>query len=177
MEPPSQTACKLFFCSHSGLGAGSSGGWGCLFWDFLPSGAWRPWFLSPLGVPTGILGFCHSPTTTLILAWGWGGGHVAPSHPLTKLNALNLLFFSFLFFSFPSFLVFLEPHLWHMEVPRLGVQSELQLPAYTTATATWGPSRVCNLQHSSQQRWVLNPLSKAKDRTCILMHAIQIHFH
>ena len=26
----------------------------------------------------------------------------------------------------------------------LGVQSELQLLAYTTATATWDPSRVCN---------------------------------
>ena len=37
-----------------------------------------------------------------------------------------------------------------MEVPRLGVQSELQLPAYTTATATPGPSRVCDLHHSSQ---------------------------
>ena len=32
--------------------------------------------------------------------------------------------------------VFLGPHLWHMEVPRLGVELELQLPAYTTATAT-----------------------------------------
>ena len=31
------------------------------------------------------------------------------------------------------FLVFLEPHPWHMEIPRLGVQLELQLPAYTTA--------------------------------------------
>ena len=31
---------------------------------------------------------------------------------------------------------FLGLHLWHMEVPRLGVKSELQLPAYTTATAT-----------------------------------------
>ena len=29
---------------------------------------------------------------------------------------------------------FLGPHLWHMEVPRLGVDSELQLLAYTTAT-------------------------------------------
>ena len=29
---------------------------------------------------------------------------------------------------------------WHMEVPRLGVESELQLPAYTTATATQDPS-------------------------------------
>ena len=28
---------------------------------------------------------------------------------------------------------FLGPHLWHMEVLRLGVEWELQLPAYTTA--------------------------------------------
>ena len=29
---------------------------------------------------------------------------------------------------------FLGPHLQHMEVPRLGIESELQLPASTTAT-------------------------------------------
>jgi len=36
------------------------------------------------------------------------------------------------------FSVFSEPHFLglHMEVPRLGVESELQLPVYTTATAT-----------------------------------------
>ena len=34
------------------------------------------------------------------------------------------------------FFFFLGPHLWHMEVPRLGVKSELQVLAYTTATAT-----------------------------------------
>ena len=39
-------------------------------------------------------------------------------------------------------LVFLGPHLWHMEVPRLEVRSELQLPAYTTATAMVNPSRI-----------------------------------
>ena len=33
------------------------------------------------------------------------------------------------------FCLFLRPHLLHTEVPRLGVESELQLPAYTTATA------------------------------------------
>ena len=32
------------------------------------------------------------------------------------------------------------------------------------------------LHHSSQQRWILNPLSKARDRTCILMDAGQIRF-
>ena len=31
---------------------------------------------------------------------------------------------------------FLEPHLWHVEFPRLGVERQLQLPAYTAAAAT-----------------------------------------
>ena len=52
-----------------------------------------------------------------------------------------------------------------MEIPRLGVKSNLQLLAYTTATATWDPSQFYDLQHSSQQRWVLNPLSEARDGT------------
>ena len=43
-------------------------------------------------------------------------------------------------------------------VPRLGVESELELPAYTTASATWDPSHVCNLHHSSWEYWILNPL-------------------
>ena len=37
------------------------------------------------------------------------------------------------------FMVFLELHPWHMEIIRLGIESELQLPAYTTATATPDP--------------------------------------
>ena len=49
------------------------------------------------------------------------------------------------------FTVFLGPHPQHMEVPRLGVELELQLPAYTTATATRDLSHVCELHHSSQQ--------------------------
>ena len=44
-------------------------------------------------------------------------------------------FFS-LFFGGGSFL---GPHPLHTEVPRLGVQSELQPPAYTTATAMPDP--------------------------------------
>ena len=44
------------------------------------------------------------------------------------------LYEAFFFF----FLVFLRPHLWHMEVPRLGAKSELQLPAYTTAHGNTG---------------------------------------
>ena len=44
---------------------------------------------------------------------------------------------------------FLGPHLWHMKVPRPGVESELQLPAYTTVTATQDLSCICDLHHSS----------------------------
>ena len=61
-----------------------------------------------------------------------------------------------------------------MEVPRLRVESELYLLAYTTATATPDPSYVCHLRHSSQQRQILNPLSKGRDQTCILMDASQV---
>ena len=43
----------------------------------------------------------------------------------------------------------LGPHPRHMDVPRLGFESELQLLAYTTATATWDPSHVSDLHHSS----------------------------
>ena len=50
---------------------------------------------------------------------------------------------------------------------RLGVKSELQLLAY--ATAMQDPSLICNLQHNSQQCWILNPLSKAREQTHILM--------
>ena len=47
--------------------------------------------------------------------------------------------------------------------------------ANAKATAMQGPSCVCNLHHSSQQYQILNPLSKARDQTCILMGASQIH--
>ena len=36
-----------------------------------------------------------------------------------------------------------------MEVPQVGVELELQLPAYGTVTAMQDLSRVCNLHHSS----------------------------
>ena len=51
--------------------------------------------------------------------------------------------------------------------PRLGVEGELQLPAYTTALPD--PSCIC----SFGQCWVPNPLSKARDGTHILMATSQ----
>ena len=61
-----------------------------------------------------------------------------------------------------------------MEVPRLGVELELQLPAYTTATATQDLSHVCKLHHSAQQHRILNLLSEARDQTRALMDTSQV---
>ena len=57
-------------------------------------------------------------------------------------------------------IIFLVLHLQHMKVPRPGVKSGLQLPAY-----------------SSGQHQIPNPLSGARDRTCILMDTSQIRYH
>ena len=73
-------------------------------------------------------------------------------------------------FCFLGFLfVFLGPYPRHMEVPRLGNESELQLSACITATTTQDPSCICDLHRSSWQCWIPDALSKARDRTCIPM--------
>ena len=58
-------------------------------------------------------------------------------------NLPNDFFFFFLFF--------LGPHLHHMDVPRLGVDSELLLPVYTTTTGMPDLSHIFNLHHSTWQ--------------------------
>ena len=63
-----------------------------------------------------------------------------------------------------------------MEVPRLGAELKLWPPVYATATAMQDLSLVCDLYHSSQQCWILNPLSESRDRTCILMDTSRIRF-
>ena len=95
-------------------------------------------------------------------------------HWLNWLNKAKCLTSQKWFTLFYLFCVFVGPHLRHMQVPRLGVESEL--PAYTTATPTLDPSCVCNLHHSSLQCWILNPLIEARDQTCNLMDANQICF-
>ena len=78
--------------------------------------------------------------------------------------------FAFIFF------VFLRLYPRHMEVPRPGVEWELHLPAYATATAMPDLSHVCELHHSPRQHWILNPLSEARDQTCNLIVPSQIRF-
>ena len=71
-----------------------------------------------------------------------------PLYILSQLHRSHFCCIGFFFF-------FLGLYLQHTEVPRLGVKSELQLPAYATATATPDPSCICNLCHSSWQCQIL----------------------
>ena len=82
------------------------------------------------------------------------------------------LIFDFLFFP-----IFLGLHPWHMEVSRLGVESELKPLAYITAVATVDPRCVCDLHHSSQQHQIVNPVSEVRDWTCILMDTSWVCYH
>ena len=79
---------------------------------------------------------------------------------IARIHFLHYLFFFFFWFVF-----FLGPYQRHMEVPKLRVKSELQLPA--TAEATQDPSCVCHLHYSSWKCWILSPLSEARSQTCI----------
>ena len=63
--------------------------------------------------------------------------------------------------SLPSFLP-------HMEIPRLGIKLELQLPAYITATATLYLSCICNLRPGLWWHRILNPLSEARNQNNVL---------
>ena len=71
---------------------------------------------------------------------------------------------------FTSFF-FVGPHPCHVEIPKLGIKSELQLLAFTTATPEL--SFIGNL-HGSRQRQILNPLSKASDGTHILVDTSRV---
>ena len=66
-----------------------------------------------------------------------------------------------------------------MQVPRLGVELELQLLAYTTATAMPDLSHTCDLHHSSRQHNTgsFNPQPKPRDQTHILMDTSRVCDH
>ena len=66
-----------------------------------------------------------------------------------------------------------------MEVPRPGVESELQLPDYVIATAAPDPSHTTAATHTTAQgnAGSFNTLSKARDQTRVLMDASQVRYH
>ena len=56
---------------------------------------------------------------------------------------MHFIYFYFIFLLFSA-----APG--HMEVPKLGVKSELQLPSYATVIAMPDPSCIWDLDHNSQ---------------------------
>ena len=94
----------------------------------------------------------------ITVQWEWWRNIVIQMLPHYSIKYLLFLFICL-------FVCFLGLHLWHMEVPRLGIESELQPLAYTTATATHDLCWVCSLHHSLWEHWILNPLSKARIET------------
>ena len=107
--------------------------------------------------------FCQLFLDTLLLLWAI----LAWDRLTEKIHSIVFFFFFGLFRAAPR----------HMEVPRPGVESELWPLTYATAIAIPDLSCVWDLHHSSRPSWSLNPLNKARDRTCTLMDTSQIGFH
>ena len=84
------------------------------------------------------------------------------------------LFFYILKFYFIVF--FGGPDPQPLGFPRLGVTLELYSLAYTICTPMPDLSCIWDLHHHSLQCWILNPLSEARDPTCVLTDISQIHF-
>ena len=155
--PGSHAGYYVTFTSHLSLGSASL--WQPLRFPFL----WWPWQF--WGVLVRNIGEC--PLLQFVGCFSLRGskpiqeGRVLMTHPSSRATCFLFCFVSFVL---------------HAEVPRLGVKSELQLPAYTTTIATWDPSWTCELHHSSWQRQILNPLNEARNQTPNLMVPSQIRF-
>ena len=54
------------------------------------------------------------------------------------------------------FFSFLGLYMGHIDIPRLGIKSDLQLLAYATATARPDLSHICDLHYSSLQCRILD---------------------
>ena len=107
----------------------------------------------------------------MVAVFVWGNIFSAPTWILPyEEEHLSLSFFFFLFSFFRA-----APAAYGSSQAR--VELELQLPAYITTTAIPDLSHVCDLHCSSRQNQILNPLSGARDGTCILKGTSQVHYH
>ena len=79
------------------------------------------------------------------------------------------------FFCYCCSYSFLGPQLWHVEIPRLGIELELQLLAFATDTEMW--DRAASATYTTRQCCILNPLSKARNQTCIFMDTGWVCYH
>ena len=86
---------------------------------------------------------------------------------------MELFSLVFLLYHHPTNLIFflLRAAPAAYEVSGLGIKLEHQRLAYATATAMQDLTHNGDLHHTSWQRWILNPLSRARDQTHILIDA------
>ena len=124
--------------------------------------AWRLLFKTTVKPHLGTMGKMLGLVALSAMGMGMGRTNLlyllllssAGGHPLTQRVLLPLFQHNYGQDTLFYFIVFfLGPHPQHMEVLRLAVKSELQLQAYTTATATGDLSRICHLHLSSLDRW------------------------
>ena len=64
-----------------------------------------------------------------------------------------------------------------MHIGTTTVENSMEIPQKTKNRINIWSSHVCDLHHISRQRHILNPLSKARDWTLILMDTSRIHYH
>ena len=102
-------------------------------------------------------------------------GHLTAEQCIGCLKIMEYQVFWLYFLKLSLFFCFLGPNPQHMEVPRLGVKSDLQLLAYTIATAVQDPSLICDLHHSSQQCRILNQLSERGQGSNLKPHSFSSH--
>ena len=120
--------------------------------------------------PVSALLSSHQDTSSSGLKSFWRAHpHGLSQDPLCKYNPILkycrvLFFFFFLFTAAPA----------AYEVPRLGVDLELELLADTTATAMPDLNHLCDLCCSSWQRQILNPPNEARDQTHNFMDISQV---
>ena len=101
--------------------------------------------------------------------------------PLSLCDVLLCLLYPSLFFYFLFIFIFLHfratPAAYGSCFQTRSQKLEQQQLTYATVTAMQDLSRVCDLHHSLWQCQILNPLSKTRDQTCILMETSQVHYH
>ena len=75
----------------------------------------------------------------------------------------------------PFFLAFLGPHLWHTEVPGLGVESELQLLAYATGIRTMSLTYTSHGNAWSLAHWAGPGIKPASSWILVRFHSGNSH--
>ena len=100
-------------------------------------------------------------------------GATGSQQPLLKMDMISTYRSAYFFF---LLLLFLGMHPWHMEIPRLGGRTGATAASLHHTHGNTDLSSVGGLHHSSRQRQILHPLSRARDWTRNLMGTSQIRF-